>query len=172
MLLYDLEQLYIGSSSMKREILALSMLIVLIVSVVGGLAFAYSKGSTETQSNATENVRTTTITESMGTNGTFTYTVEITSTESTTINGLLCTLSSDTRTLELHYGGGGEIPNSSYIAIIPYFVCWTTETLDGTSYVTSYSNSTSGNWTLHVFPTATYTETEYVENYSTTVTLK
>ena len=95
----------------------------------------------------------------------------ITSTESTTINGLSCILGTASGT-EVRYGYADIIPNSTYIYLKPYIDCSTTDVLPGTKFFTSWSNSTSGNLTIRVFPTATYTETEYVENYSTTVTLK
>jgi hypothetical protein len=143
--------------------------LVLITSVLAGLAFTYSNETTTTTQKTGAYVSTTIINE--GTNGTLT--IVVTSPESTTVGGLSCIITTGTGTGALHYGDGQvPIPNSTYIYVKPYLGCTTTDVLTGTSYVFSWNNSTSGNWTVHVFPTETYTVTEYAENYSTTVTLK
>ena len=71
---------------------------------------------------------------------------------------------------------GNDVPNESVILLKPYLDCTITQTgATHTDYVyrymTSWSNSTSGSWTIYVFPTVTYTETQYVYNSSTTVTV-
>jgi hypothetical protein len=110
------------------------------------------------------------------TNGTFTVTYTSTSTQSTTINGSVCLLVTESGTgyIGAFQSGMYIIPNSSYIYQEPLVECGTTQTVGtytATSYVMeTYSNATSGTWTIHVFPTLTTTTTETVAVYTTSIT--
>jgi hypothetical protein len=162
---------------MNRIIQFAAIIGVLVIGIVVGFSvrFGSSSAPATTSNYTTDKIVSQSTTVMTFANTTYTTVINIVSVSylppgvnSTTINDLNCVIFTGTASGKYV---GAQVLNSTYILVNPMIECHTTATETGTYYVTTWATSTSGTWTMLVFPTFTFTQTQTVEDYSTTMTI-